>query len=744
MCSKLNNHLIETKSWPAHYSDKIKNFLYNWRAKQEPYVLGISSIGTLHESASEMDIDKVLSQADASLLTTGIIKFHFDATKDGLFVVLASSIECAMYGITEQLDGYSDGNIQSDFTYGISKEKIPLLTFAVCDIQQHGRVLAFGPTKFENTETIRIAASGLQAFIDRICQGLTSGAVHFEPKWHINVCKLISAKFAHLVPELRKLAHRSMKSQLEAKGLSWPPAPAPLPAPAPAIAPVEAAVEAAATQCLREFSLRTRTLPAAPAAAAVDEVAETLTNILAPALVRSGESPRQAQNMATRNRKPIAPLPLAPIMNVGDIVEVASCDNENEGTWKGKWEPYVLLKVNATGFDVVDMSTDVVLKGINQRHVRPLSTKAAKALGKKRKAEEELLSSAEEEQRLEKERVAEVVSSRNRKFEEFRKESIKRARNFEATSRLLLATGARPSCSSSTLPVFTEDEDEDEDEMPSLIHREEDTALHSVKPKFYQPRAGISDMADAIKNGVTQGIDSINPSTGWSACWAHVWRALYKKRNLLVDSSTERVDMLFVDMSFIHEISHPELWSHGIDLFYLKWREGFKEKELCAYLAKEIFHRRFGRCHTAAGKPTDTNTTEAFNRVLKSDENFGSVEGLANVMEKMMVVGPRLGRDYKDLAMVPVVPKRDWKDAQRMIRQGWGRLGFKAGDFFIFPSEKLIASFPDEVKTVEQKRAHIKVWIKEYCNLMKNPTTYHKLFDGSWNFDIFMDMIFSF
>ena len=96
------------------------------------------------------------------------------------------------------------------------------------------------------------------------------------------------------------------------------------------------------------------------------------------------------------------------------------------------------------------------------------------------------------------------------------------------------------------------------------------------------------------------------------------------------------------------------------------------------------------------------------------------------------------------MRMVPVVPKRDWKNVQKMIRQGWGRLGFKAGDFFIFPSEKLIASFPDEVKTVEQKRAHIKVWIKEYCNLMKNPTTYHKLFDGSWNFDIFMDMIFSF
>ena len=61
------------------------------------------------------------------------------------------------------------------------------------------------------------------------------------------------------------------------------------------------------------------------------------------------------------------------------------------------------------------------------------------------------------------------------------------------------------------------------------------------------------------------------------------------------------------------------------------------------------------------------------------------------------------------MRMVPVVPKRDWKNVQKMIRQGWGRLGFKAGDFFIFPSEKLIASFAEEVKTVELKRAHIKV-----------------------------------
>ena len=36
------------------------------------------------------------------------------------------------------------------------------------------------------------------------------------------------------------------------------------------------------------------------------------------------------------------------------------------------------------------------------------------------------------------------------------------------------------------------------------------------------------------------------------------------------------------------------------------------------------------------------------------------------------------------------------------------------------------------------------MWIKEYTALMKNPLGYEKLFDGSWDFDIFMDMLFSF
>ena len=48
----------------------------------------------------------------------------------------------------------------------------------------------------------------------------------------------------------------------------------------------------------------------------------------------------------------------------------------------------------------------------------------------------------------------------------------------------------------------------------------------------------------------------------------------------------------------------------------------------------------------------------------------------------------------QDLALTPVVPKDDWKKAQRLIAKGWARLGFKAGDFFIFPSEKLVLEMP--------------------------------------------------
>ena len=72
-------------------------------------------------------------------------------------------------------------------------------------------------------------------------------------------------------------------------------------------------------------------------------------------------------------------------------------------------------------------------------------------------------------------------------------------------------------------------------------------------------------------------------------------------------------------------------------------------------------------------------------------------------------------------------------------------LGFKYGGKFVFPSEKLLEDhLPATATTVEQKREFIRKWVNEFTAMMKNPTSYYKLTDGSWDFDILMDMMFSF
>ena len=59
--------------------------------------------------------------------------------------------------------------------------------------------------------------------------------------------------------------------------------------------------------------------------------------------------------------------------------------------------------------------------------------------------------------------------------------------------------------------------------------------------------------------------------------------------------------------------------------------------------------------------------------------------------------------------MAPIVTKTDWKKAQNLVRKGWQRLGFKCGEFLVYPSEKLLDSMPETCDTVEKKRLHMKV-----------------------------------
>ena len=117
---------------------------------------------------------------------------------------------------------------------------------------------------------------------------------------------------------------------------------------------------------------------------------------------------------------------------------------------------------------------------------------------------------------------------------------------------------------------------------------------------------------------------------------------------------------------------------------------------------------------------------------------------LGTVLERAPLVGYRIACHSKDMAVLPIVPREDWKKAQVLHKKGWGKLGFKIGEKFIYPSEKLFDDIPPEKSSIEEKRAHIKVWAQEFSGMMKNPKKYKKLIDGSWDFDVLMDMVFSF
>jgi len=132
---------------------------------------------------------------------------------------------------------------------------------------------------------------------------------------------------------------------------------------------------------------------------------------------------------------------------------------------------------------------------------------------------------------------------------------------------------------------------------------------------------------------------------------------------------------------------------------------------------------------------------------------------------------------------MPVVPASDWVKAQKLSEDGVFKCTFKMKGSYIVPSSHLLRHLPRECKTPEEKKAYItvsrllrpnpnpnpncprrhlttltptltltlnphpthnQIWAKEYIALMKNPTGYPKMHDGSWDFDLAVDMLYSF
>lgn len=272
-----------------------------------------------------------------------------------------------------------------------------------------------------------------------------------------------------------------------------------------------------------------------------------------------------------------------------------------------------------------------------------------------------------------------------------------------------------------------------------------------VDKRQFLPGAVCADEANAINDGLCESKMGVNVKEK-KTDWPHIIRAIIKwikgkdssNGDRLIDSSDARVTELITDITFLHECFVVDLLVHQLVMFKTKWDVKYGEHVLCQYLESQHFKRHFSRCHGPAGESSDTTALECFHRIFKGEGGFDTVEGMSTVVVRTGLVGYRLSRDTTLIAEVPTVRAPTWKKAQKLLEKGWANLGFKLNASYVFPSEKLIAMIPDTLTTVKEQRVYIKTWSVEYIAMRRNPKTYNKLTDGSWDLDILNDMMFSF
>ena len=149
------------------------------------------------------------------------------------------------------------------------------------------------------------------------------------------------------------------------------------------------------------------------------------------------------------------------------------------------------------------------------------------------------------------------------------------------------------------------------------------------------------------------------------------------------------------------------------------------------------------------GDAISTNSHERGHLDIKSENYFNFAEGIGNVLLRMPIIGMNMFANMGSLATVPDIGPDIWKRAQRLVEKDRSALCYKlqigTDEYLIVPSENLIKEHvPDSCKTADEKRAHIKVWAKEFSQMLKKGSKYSKFHNGEWDFDIGADMMFSF
>lgn len=268
----------------------------------------------------------------------------------------------------------------------------------------------------------------------------------------------------------------------------------------------------------------------------------------------------------------------------------------------------------------------------------------------------------------------------------------------------------------------------------------------------------LADLAPAIGNGaMASGIIVPAIRTGISladmdqevqvemikGCNSHLWRAAVKKMNeLLRDKSQENKDVHYTAISTLNAITCAKYKAVMKHLYEQQYHKA--EPEFVEYTVKHLLKHNFMRCDGNVGDPTDTNTRERQNLDMKSENYYNSVEGLGTVLKRTPIVGKLMFENQRSFAYAPDIPLKDWKKAQSLLEKGWMYLGYKNKDAFVFPSEDLINDHIPANKSVDEAKAYIKTWYKEFKAWAAKPDSYCKVVNGEWDFEVAADMLLSF
>ena len=305
-------------------------------------------------------------------------------------------------------------------------------------------------------------------------------------------------------------------------------------------------------------------------------------------------------------------------------------------------------------------------------------------------------------------------------------------------------------------------------------------AIVDANPQVVEcrPQRGLSDLAPAILNGMLETLKTEKHID----CYAHTWRAIsaHLKPQLDEKTMTDLIEVLaffnavppmFCDLLFYCD---PALGGEGDDLLFYcdkasrarcakngalyelferEWRKRIGD-EAVDYLMKYHMLNMWSHAWNEPGMPTTTNAHERLHSTIKSEQFYNTVEGVATVVAQSVVVGCRLSNWSDPFVTVPQAEAQTWKDAQKLVKNGYFNLKFKmtigGKDSFVFPSCRLLepkskgGHMPDDADTTAKKIAALNTWGKEYMQLIKKKNKYEKLHDGSWDLDVLLDMMFSF